>query len=106
MFFGLTNSPATFQSMMNTLFREEIDKGIVVVYLDDILIFTKTREEHKEITKQVLQKLRENKLFLKPEKCSFEEEEIEYLGLLISDNQIKMDPAKVKAIAEWPTPIE
>ncbi len=63
MFFGLTNSPATFQWMMNDLFRDLIGEGKVTVYLDDILIYSKTLKEHREITKQVLQRLRENNLF-------------------------------------------
>jgi len=70
-FFGITNSPATFQTMMNNIFRNLIVEGIVVVYLDDILIFTKTKEEHVQIVRQVLQVLKENKLFLCPEKCEF-----------------------------------
>ena len=104
MFFGLTNSPATFQTMMNTLFKQEIDEGVLIIYMDDLLVFTKTIEEHRRIVKRVLKKLRENKLFLKPEKCSFEQSEVEYLGMLISHNTVKMDPAKVAAIQTWPTP--
>jgi len=71
MFFGITNSPAIFQTMMNDIFWNLIAEGIVVVYLDDILIFTKTKEEHKQAVQQVLQVLKENKLFLRPEKCEF-----------------------------------
>ncbi len=76
MFFGLTNSPATFQAMMNEIFRELITEGFVVVYLDDILIFTETMEEHARITKRVLQILADNKLYLKPEKCQFHKNRI------------------------------
>jgi len=72
MFFGLTNSPAMFQTMMNHLFRGLIAKGHVVIYMDDILIFTATIEEHRQIVQEVLQILAENKLYLKPEKCDFE----------------------------------
>jgi len=71
MFFGMTNSPATFQTMMNDVFRTVIAEGIVVVYLDDILIFTKTEEEHKQAVWRVLEILAEHKLFLRPEKCEF-----------------------------------
>lgn len=104
MFFGMTNSPATFQSMMNELFKDLIDGGHVVIYMDDILIFTETMEQHNILIRQVLQRLYDNDLFLKPEKCSFRQDKIEYLGLIISYDRIKMDPGKVAAIAEWPIP--
>ncbi len=104
MFFRLTNSPATFQWMMNDIFRDLIAEGKVTIYLDDILIFTKDKAEHRRITKQVLQRLRENKLFLKAEKCEFKVLETEYLGVIISENSIRMDPVKIAGIAEWPTP--
>jgi len=71
MFFGMTNSLATFQTMINDIFWNLIAEGIVVVYLDDILIFTKMKEEHVQAVQQVLQVLKENKLFLHPEKCEF-----------------------------------
>jgi hypothetical protein len=83
MFFGLCNLPATFQTMMNTIFRDLIDKGVVIVYLDNILIFTDTLEEHRKIVKEVLHILKEHDLYLKPEKCKYKKEHIEYLGLII-----------------------
>ncbi|GLB34373.1 putative retrotransposable element tf2 155 kda protein type 1-like [Lyophyllum shimeji] len=92
MFFGLTNSPATFQTMMNDIFRDLIAQGVVCVYLDDILIYTKTLEEHRRITRIVLDRLREHRLFLKPEKCEFERTEIEYLGLIISHGTLQAAP--------------
>jgi len=104
MFFGLTNSPATFQTMMNSIFDDLISEGVVVVYLDDILIFTKTLEEHREVVRKVLALLEKHNLFLKPEKCDFEQTSVEYLGVVISQNSVKMDPAKVAGVAEWPTP--
>ncbi len=104
MFFGLTNSPATFQWMMNDIFKNLITEGKVTIYLDDILIFTKDRKEHQQIIKRVLQQLQENKLFLKAEKCEFEVLETEYLGVIISQDSIHMDPVKVAGIMEWPTP--
>ncbi|SJL16886.1 uncharacterized protein ARMOST_20416 [Armillaria ostoyae] len=104
MFFGLTNSPATFQWMMNDIFKDLISKGKVTIYLDDILIFTKELDEHRRIVRRVLQKLRENKLFLKAEKCEFEVLQTEYLGVIISEGQVRMDPVKLAGIAEWPTP--
>ena len=104
MFFGLTNSPATFQTMMNTIFREEINLGKVIIYMDNILIFTETLEEHWRIIEKVLVKFDENQLFLNPDKCMFKASEIEYLGLIVSENQVRMDPVKVEAVREWPTP--
>ena len=84
--------------MMNDIFRNLIAEGIVVVYLDDILIFTKTEEEHVQAVRQVLQVLKENKLFLRPEKCEFYKQWIEYLGLVISENEVSMDPVKVAGV--------
>jgi hypothetical protein len=104
MFFGLTNSLATFQTMMNDIFREEIAEGWVVIYMDDILVFSKDKTEHQEQVKRILEKLRQHQLSLKAEKCYFEKEEIEFLGLIISEKGIRMDPHKVKAITDWPTP--
>src|SRR5258705_4029711 len=103
MFFGLTNSPATFQTMMNHLFRDQIARGCVVVYMDDILIFSSTMEDHRCVVKEVLQIIHENRLYLKLEKCEFERPEIDYLGLKIAFDKIMMDPVKVQGVADWPT---
>ena len=86
MFFGMTNSLAIFQTMMNDIFRNLIAEGIMVVYLDDILIFTRTEEEHAKAIWWVLQVLQDNKLFLRLKKCEFFKEQIEYLGLVILEN--------------------
>src|SRR5882762_3913435 len=104
MFFGLTNSPATFQMMMNHLFHGLIAKGHIVIYMDDILIFTATIKEHWQIIQEVLQILSENKLYLKPEKCDFEKLEIEYLGLHITYDKSMIDLIKIRGIADWPVP--
>ena len=104
MFFGLTNSPATFQTMMNTLFKDLIDEGFVTIYMDDILIATATLEQHRRVVKQVLKILQDNDLYLKPEKCSFEQSKIDYLGVIIEEGQVRMDPSKVKGIQDWPAP--
>lgn len=104
MFFGLTNSPATFQAMMDNIFRDMIDQGHVAVYLDDIIVFTQTLEEHRKIVQEVLHRLEQNDLFLKPEKCEFEKDSVEYLGLVIKEGELHMDPVKTKAITEWPVP--
>ena len=103
MFFGMTNSPATFQTMMNDIFRTLIAEGIVVVYLNDILIFTRMEEEHEQAVWRVLEVLAEHKLFLHPEKCEFHQKEIEYLRLVISENKIVIDPVKVTGVRNWPT---
>jgi len=103
MFFGMTNSPATFQTMMNDIFRDLIAEDIMVVYLDNILIFTRMEEEHAKAIRQVLQVLQENKLFLCPEKYEFCKEQIKYLGLVILENKVPMDPVKVVGVREWPT---
>jgi len=90
--------------MINNIFQNLIAEGIVVVYLDNILIFTKTKKEHAQAVQQVLQILKENKLFLRLEKCKFYKQQIEYLGLVISENKVSMDPVKVAGVQEWPTP--
>jgi len=90
--------------MMNDIFRTLIAEGIIVVYLDNILIFTKTEEEHERAVQQVLEILAEHKLFLCPEKCEFHQKQIEYLRLVISENKVKMDPVKVARVCDWPTP--
>src|ERR1700692_1966967 len=104
MFFGLTNSPATFQSFMNSIFKPLIDRGVVAVYMDDILVFTETNEQHTAVVREVLKILRNNNLFLKPEKCVYHQPEVEYLGLIIGNKQACMDPTKVSAIRDWPVP--
>jgi len=90
--------------MMNDVFRTVIAEGIVVVYLDNILIFTKTEEEHEQAVQRVLEILAEHKLFLRLEKCEFHQKQIEYLGLVISENKVMMDPVKVARVREWPIP--
>jgi hypothetical protein len=104
MYFGLTNSPATFQTMMNEIFQDLITEGVVSVYLDDILIFTNSLNEHRQITRLVLDCMREHKLYLQPEKCEFEKTKIEYLGVIISHNKVEMDPVKIARVADWPMP--
>src|SRR6266705_3565273 len=104
MFFGLCNSPATFQTMMNDILRDFIDRGIAICYMDDILIFMKTLKEHRQVVSEVLGTLQRHRLFLKPEKCRFEQTRIEYLGLEISENQVEMDPVKIRGVVDWPVP--
>ena len=104
MYFGLMNSPATFQTMMNAIMHNLIDEGVVVVYIDDILIFTQTEKEHDRVIEEVLKRLQDNDLFLKAEKSLWKQKEIEFLGLYISPEGVRMDETKTKAITEWPVP--
>src|SRR5467141_2360613 len=105
MFFGLTNSLVTFQTIMNDIFRELIDEGVVVIYMDDILIFGgQTKEEHHAIVVRVLDILCRHRLNLKAEKCTFGQPTVEYLGLILSEGRVEMDPVKVASVRDWPTP--
>ena len=101
--FGLSNAPATFQSVMNDIFRPYLGK-FVLVYLDDILIFSKTPEEHIEHVRKVMEVLRHNRFYVKAKKCTFMKEELLYLGHIIGEDGIRPDPAKVAAIKEWAIP--
>ena len=101
--FGLCNAPATFQTFMNTLFREEID-SFVLVYLDDIMIFSKTLEQHIKHVRHVLQKMQSKGLKLNLAKCSFFKTKIEWLGYIISAEGIEVDKKKIQAILDWPVP--
>ncbi len=104
MMFGLRNSPATFQAMMDDYFRDLTEKGWVVIYMDDILIHARTKKELEDRTKQVLERLKKNDLYLKPEKCKFAHREVEFLGMIVTKDTIKMDPIKLAGIRDWPTP--
>lgn len=100
---GLKNAPSQFQKIMNSIFKDVIGDWLIV-YIDDILIYSHNFEEHKAHTIEVLKRLRENKLFCKPEKCDFDTKEVEYLGHIVGNGQLRMDPEKVKAMTEWPRP--
>ena len=101
--FGLTNAPAVFQHMANDIFRDFLD-SFTIVYLDDILIYSKTQEEHDIHVRQVLQRLREYGLYAKLEKCSFDQNHVEFLGYVVSQQGISMDPSKVQTILNWQPP--
>jgi hypothetical protein len=101
--FGLTNAPSTYQNLVNNVFKELLDV-CVIVYLDDILVYSKNAEDHEKHLRQVMSLLRTNKLYAKWPKCDFYQQEVEYLGHIITGEGIKTDPAKVKAVNEWPTP--
>jgi len=104
MFFGLCNSPATFQNMMNDIFLMETDEGWILIYINNILIFSKEKEDLQKLTLQVLKKLQDNDLFVNLDKCTFKAKEVDYLGMIVSKNQIKIDLAKLEGIRDWPTP--
>jgi hypothetical protein len=103
-FFGLCNSPATFQAYMNQTFQKEIAKGWMIIYIDDILIFLKTLKENQKQTRHVPEIICKETLFLKPEKCTFDAQEINYFGMIIRPGQVAMDPAKLSGISQWQTP--
>jgi hypothetical protein len=103
MSFGLTNTPAYFIYLMNKIFMEYLDK-FVVVFIDGILIFSKNEEEHDKHLRMVLQKLRENQLYAKLNKCEFWLMEVSFLGHVISAGGISVDPSKVKDVLRWNTP--
>src|SRR5258708_5188288 len=105
MFFGLTNSPATFQTMMDDIFRSEIALGYVIIYMDDILIATQgDLKDHQKHVAYILNVLQQHDLYLKPKKCSFHKKEVEYLGVIVGNGKVKMDPIKVQALTDWPQP--
>ncbi len=103
MCFGLSNAPATFQSLMNDIFKDEIGK-FVVIYLDDILIFSDTPEEHLDHLRKVLERLRQHQLYAQMPKCEFGLSELKFLGHIIGEFGVKPDPAKVEVVAQWPEP--
>ncbi|MDR3548743.1 MAG: reverse transcriptase, partial [Candidatus Pacebacteria bacterium] len=101
--FGLTNAPGTFMHLMHQTFREYLD-DFVLVFLDDILIFSKTLEEHERHVTAVMEKLRANKLYAKESKCEFVQSEVEFLGHIVGCNGVRMMEDKVRAISDWPVP--
>lgn len=101
--FGLTNAPAAFMKLMNNVFRDYLDE-FVIIFIDDILIYSKSPEEHMVHLSRVMQRLREHHLFAKFSKCSFWQREIGFLGHVVSDKGVSVDPEKIKSIADWPRP--
>jgi len=101
--FGLTNAPSTFQDMMNHVISDMLDVG-VLAYMDDILVYAKTREEHDQIVKEVLKRLQGNGLAVAPEKCLWRLQEVEFLGYIIGHDGIKMSTEKVEAVLQWERP--
>ncbi|KAK9113309.1 hypothetical protein Syun_020106 [Stephania yunnanensis] len=101
--FGLTNAPATFRNLMNDVLKEYIDR-FVVVYLDDIVIYSQNLQDHVDHLRKVLTTLRANHLYVKREKCEFATQTISFLGHVVGQGKLQMDPEKVRAILEWPNP--
>ena len=104
MFFGLTNSPVTFQAMMNELLRDLINMGKVAAFIDDVIVGTKTEEGHNEIVVEIIKRLEENDLYMKLEKCKWKVREVGFLGVVIGLEGIKMEEEKIKGVLDWPTP--
>ena len=104
MFFGMTNSPATFQAMMNEILRNLINEEKVAVFVDDVLVGTETEEGHDEIVEEILKRLEENDLYIKPEKCMWKVQKIGFLGIVIGPNGIEMEKEKVDGVLSWPKP--
>ncbi|KAA0035721.1 ty3-gypsy retrotransposon protein [Cucumis melo var. makuwa] len=103
MSFGLTNAPAVFMDLMNRVFREFLDT-FVIVFIDDILIYSKTEAEHEEYLRMVLQTLRDNKLYAKFSKCEFWLKQVSFLGHVVSKAGVFVDPAKIEAVTSWTRP--
>jgi Reverse transcriptase (RNA-dependent DNA polymerase) len=104
MFFGMCNFLATFQAMMDKIFKKKIEENLIIVYMDDILAFSKTINGLKKIKQIILQKAREYDLYFKAKKCEFREPKIKYLGLVVEEGKLAIDPAKLQGILDWPAP--
>ena len=103
-FFGLINSLVTFQAMMNDILRDLINTGEVAVFMDDVLVETEEEEKHDKIVEEMLRRIEENDLYVKPEKCVWKVREINFLGLVMGSGKIKMQEEKVAGVLEWPRP--
>jgi hypothetical protein len=113
MFFGLTNSPTTFQTMMDMIFREQIMRGTLTVYMDDIAVHTKWKPDeseeqhlkrHRELVREMLTILRKHNLYLNIKKCQFKQTEVDYLGVRVEGKRISMEEAKVEKVKDWKPP--
>jgi len=103
-YFGLTNFPTTFQTMMNDLFRDLINQRDTVTFINDILVATDTEEGHDKLVDEVLKRLEENDLFMKPEKCKWKVREVEFLGVVIGPRGVEMQKKKVEGVLNWLVP--
>jgi len=104
MFFGMMNSPATFQAMMNEILRDMINEEKVVAFVDDVLVGTETKKEHDEIVVEVLKQLEENNLYVKPEKCMWKVWKVPFLGVVMEKGKVELEEDKVEGVLKWPMP--
>ena len=104
MFFGMTNSPAIFQAMMNEILRDMFNKGKVAVFVDDVLVGTEMEEGHDEVIEEVLRQLEENDLYVKPEKCMWKVRKVLFLGVVMGEEKMEMKEEKVEGVLKWPMP--
>jgi len=102
MHFGLTNFPATFQTMMNDLFRDLINQGDMATFINDILVAMDMEEGHDKLVEEVLKRLEENDLFVKLEKCKWKVREVEFLGVVISPKRVEIQREKIERVLNWP----
>jgi len=105
--FGMCNAPASFQAMTNQIFHDFIDEGWLTVYMDDIIVYTQAGESlksHREKVYKVLDRLEENDLYLQPSKCTFEQKETDFLGIVMSHEMVSMDIKKLANVADWQPP--
>jgi len=100
MFFGFTNSPATFQTMMNDIFRDLINKEDVATFRDEVLVETETEKEHDKLVEEILKRLEEHDLYVKLEKCEWKVREVDFLRVVIGPNGIEMEKEKVRGMLE------
>jgi len=98
MFFGMTNSPATFQAMMNEILRDMINEGKVTAFVDNVLVRTETEEGHDEIVEEVLKRLEKNDLYVKPEKCVWKTRKVPFLGVVMGEGRVEMEEEKVESV--------
>ena len=103
-FFGLTNSLATFQAIMNKLLRDLINTGKVATFINNVIVGTETEERHNKIVAEIIRRLEKNNLYMKPEKCKWKVQEVGFLGMIIGPEGIKMEEEKVRRVLEWLTP--
>jgi len=104
MFFGIINLPAMFQGIMNKILRDMINKGKVVAFVNDVLVETETEKRHDVIVKEVLRRLEENDLYVKPKKCAWKVQKVNFLGIVMGQGRIEMEEDKVAEVLNWPTP--
>jgi len=104
MFFGMTNLPAIFQAIMNKILRDMINEGKVAAFVDNILVEIETKEGYNKIVEEILKRLEENDLYVKPEKYVWKVRKIRFLGVVIGPNGIEMEKKKVDKVLSWPEP--